>query len=601
MNARPVYVLVITAAITLAGAIPGASQGCETIEWRSPEPFGSSFGRVIFANGIFLAAAGHSHVATSTDGETWTLRRVTDSEVLLVYPYWDGSQFIVTAAYGRLYTSPDGVDWTMHQTSGYATITAVARKGATTVVAYQYGSVAASTDWQSWPVVYYSPNTIIAIAVSNSEFIAVGSPNPILRSTDGFSWSDVTPVPTPVSQLENVEWNGSQFLAVGTGGGTFRSIDGLLWQQAYVSMSTALRGIAWDGSRWVVKGEWPLLVYSSPDGSSWTLEADIEAPKATEGLAYGNGRYVIVGSFGVNLSSTDRVNWVHQYSGPYDHLNGVATSGVRLVAVGESGATVSSPTGRSWTAHPLPSAVDLHGVAWSGTEFLAVGETGALWASPDGVSWSERPIGGVVDTLYGVVSAADHVVVGGSGTIASSSDGLSWTTVASTVVEDLHAVAANGSVYVAVGDGGTIVTSPDATTWTQRASGTTRDLRTVLWDGSTFYATGRDGELVRSSDGISWTDGAPLTSPNGTTTHDLEHHLGTYVAANRSTGIMISSDMTSWTVSSEWDTFHALAPTNTGMVAVGLHGSIIGLECWGIIFADGFETGDLWRWSGSAP
>jgi len=594
-------VLIVVSVVAFTGATQAAAQSCEPIEWRSPTPFGYSLNDVVFGNGVFLAPAGGyqgNHVAISSDGATWTLHRVTDTEPGIWKAYWSGSQFIVTAGSRQLFTSPDGVDWTRHQVGGiFGGISDVVSQGTTTVVSDNDGVLVRTTDLQTWSVVHYAPRRINALAASDSVWIAVGDYNMILRSTNGTTWNDVSPsLPSGVA-LHDVLWNGSYFLAVGVGGHTFRSSDGLVWQESYVGYADALRNIAWDGSRFVVKGFAPPGIYSSLDGLAWTYEALIDVENLTWGIAFGNQRYVIVGDFGVNLSSTDRSTWIPHYSGPYDLLRGVATSGAKLVAVGESGTTLSSAMGREWSAHPLPQSIDLYGIVWSGTEFLAVGEMGAMWASVTGETWSERPIGAVTETLYEIIAAADLVAVGEIGTIVMSTDGSSWTSAASTVSADLHAVASNGSVYVAVGDSGTIVTSPDATSWTERTSGTPRDLRTILWDGSSFYATGNNGDLVVSSDGVTWTVGDPLTYPNGSTTHDLELYRGTYVAANYSAGIMTSTDMTNWSVNSKWRTFYALAPSATGMVAVGLHGSIVGLECWGIVFTDGFETGNSSNWS----
>lgn len=605
MDSRFIRWLIVLVALNLAAGAHATAQECESIEWRSPTPFGYSLWDVVFGNGIFLASATDGHVAISSDGESWTLHRVVDFgnglDPGLEKAYWDGSQFIVTAGYNGLYTSPDGIAWTHYLVGGlFGGVNGVATKGPRTVASDRAGVLLTTTDWQTWSVVHYAPRDINALAASDSEFIAVGDYNMILRSTDGISWIDVSPVLPAGAELYDVLWNGTYFLAVGVGGHTFRSTNGLVWEEGDTGYSSPLRSVTWDGSRFVVSSFLSSQVFSSLDGLSWTYEVEIDPEHFTWGIAWGNQRYVIVGSFGVNLSSTDRSTWVPHYSGPYELLRGVATSGSRLVAVGESGTTMSGATGRNWSAHSLPQTIDLYGVVWSGTEFLAVGEVGALWASATGDTWSERPIPGVAATLYEIIAADDLVAVGAAGTIVTSADGSSWAPVASTVSTDLHAVASNGSVYVAVGDGGTIVTSPDAASWTERASGTTRDLRTIMWDGSNFYSTGHNGDLVVSSDGISWTDGDPITYPNGSMTYDLELYRGTYVAAN-SFGMMTSPDMTNWTVHPDWSTFYALAPTPTGMVAVGLHGWIVGLECWGIVFSDGFETGGTSNWFAVLP
>ena len=124
MDSRFIRWLIVLVALNLAAGAHATAQECESIEWRSPTPFGYSLDDVVFGNGVFLAPAGRyqgNHVAISSDGASWTLHRVVTSarsDPGLWKSVLDGSQFIVTAGYRQLYTSPDGIDMDRHQVGG---------------------------------------------------------------------------------------------------------------------------------------------------------------------------------------------------------------------------------------------------------------------------------------------------------------------------------------------------------------------------------------------------------------------------------------------------------------------------------------------------
>jgi len=84
----------------------------------------------------------------------------------------------------------------------------------------------------------------------------------------------------------------------------------------------------------------------SPDGggagTTWTQRTS-GTGNELEGVAYGNGRFVVVGEGGTILTSPDGVNWAAQASGTGNNLEAVTYANGRFVAVGWFGTILTSP------------------------------------------------------------------------------------------------------------------------------------------------------------------------------------------------------------------------------------------------------------------
>src|SRR5947208_17052145 len=86
-------------------------------------------------------------------------------------------------------------------------------------------------------------------------------------------------------------------------------------------------------------------------------------------IAYGQGKFVSVGSRGTIVISSDAVNWINLTPGSSD-LTAIAAEPDRLVAVGDGG-IASSTDAVTWSHQ---NAGTLHGVVYGGGQYVAVGE-----------------------------------------------------------------------------------------------------------------------------------------------------------------------------------------------------------------------------------
>jgi hypothetical protein len=224
-----------------------------------------------------------------------------------------------------------------------------------------------------------------------------------------------------------------------------------------------------------------------------------------DGVAFGNGLFVMVDDGGGIATSTDGSNWTPQ-AGTGTELNGVAWYGGSYVAVGNvettDGVVYTSPLATRWTPVDPGVAENLLAIASAprALEFVAVGQSGTVVTSSDlGATWVADTVTNLTENdLNGVTYGGGHyVAVGSSGTILSSTDGVNWIQANYlTTANNLGGVAYGDGLYVAVGDNGWTVVSLDSTNWTSISSPTINHLYAVTYGSSGFVAVGDNGTIL---------------------------------------------------------------------------------------------------------
>lgn len=231
---------------------------------------------------------------------------------------------------------------------------------------------------------------------------------------------------------------------------------------------------------------------------------------ASDGLIggdYGSGQYVIAsrGANGGVLRSEDAENWIFQ---PLGHdLQDVAFGNGRFVTVGSSGSMLTSTDGTSWTELPKLTNFDIQGIHYAQNMFLAVGSYGDMLASTDGLNWTTRPA--ITNRGYYDVAFADGlwVTVGTDNLIFTSTDTINWTDELNNVIpaHGYHGVGYGNNTWVAVGNPGSrVFTSSGDGNWTQQNIGVTASHDAVASAYGRIFITTYDGEILSSLDGITW-------------------------------------------------------------------------------------------------
>lgn len=237
-------------------------------------------------------------------------------------------------------------------------------------------------------------------------------------------------------------------------------------------------------------------------------------------VAFGNGRYVSVGSGGVVVSSTDLKKWTAAKSGTPAVLNDVRYGGGRFVAVGDAGAVLVSDDGLTWTFVTTASAGDLFGVTYSATLSLwvAVGASGEVSSSPDGLAWTVRHTGSGWLSDVAVSDFGFLAVEAGAAGELTSVDGISWTRTAQPLGGRCGVANGNGA-WVSADYEGNLFRRPSQAApavWQRPASGmwtAGSDCDVAAGDGFFAVVDVADGSLFTSTDGTTWTKKFDFGSP----------------------------------------------------------------------------------------
>ncbi len=369
------------------------------------------------------------------------------------------------------------------------------------------------------------------VAFGNGLHVAVGRDGTVATSPTGATWT-ITRYGNPATTVLNaVAFANGQFVAVGMGATRtgaaliMTSPDGTTWSVVETvanTVSAQLSDIAFGGGTWVaVGGAGANRILTSTDGRTWTARS---APGFANGskLTYGAGRFVAAGSGNTALTSTDGITWTNPTVAPANTLLvGVAFGGGRFVLVGRdanfTAAAFTSTDGTIWTAAPaIANASNNTGflnAVHDGTRFIAAGGVG-IFTSPDGTAWtrqtsalgnSARQLGPQAENIAAISFANGQTfVLGIYGSITTSTDGATWTRRSTGTVNDLGAVLHDGARFVVAGSGGTILTSADGSSWTQVTTGQTADFNKLAYSGTRYVAAGFNG-IYHSTNLTAWT------------------------------------------------------------------------------------------------
>jgi hypothetical protein len=254
------------------------------------------------------------------------------------------------------------------------------------------------------------------------------------------------------------------------------SRDGLTWEENTLGATIHGRALAWGNGVLVAMGRHrgaaapagAILV--SGDGRQWELVAS--PAQSLMAVSFAQGRFWAFGEFGAFWTSTDGRTWRDQSRPQSVQFNDVAFGNGRYVVVGNV-SWLSSADGETWTEHRSicddllrcpgvvppggspPGALALFSVLFGKGLFVTQGGVGG-WVSADGLAWTEAP--GVVGN--GSFSLGRFVAIAPrSGEVVVSDDGRSWSSRTSYLVSD-EPLGCDGRVCLVVNDGILVVPNP---------------------------------------------------------------------------------------------------------------------------------------------
>jgi hypothetical protein len=532
-----------TAPVLLAFTAAVSAFAQQNWRWVNSIPASSQWKDVAFGNGVYVAVGLDATIATSTDGASWTIRRMSTAQTILNAVEFAAGRF-VAAGMGTpdrtgaalVMTSTDGISWTTNETVANAVnaqLLDIAYGGGTWVISGFGGArFLSSTDGSTWTQRGAPGFAVPAkVAYGAGRFVAPASGNTAYTSTDGTTWTSVTVAASTNTTLEAVAFGSGKFIVVGRDSNflaaVFTSADGTTWTPA-----NAIPG-AVPGNGFIAAAASPTgfvaaggsFVYSSADGVTWTARTSGlpsvpgQLGSNTEGVSgasYANNQFFVVGIAGSIVSSPDGTTWTRRSAGTVANLGAVLHDGTRFVATGSGGTVVTSTNGSAWTQLTTGSTADFNTLAFGAGRYVTAGFNG-IYHSANLTNWTAVS-GTTFDRWTAAAYGGGRFVVANSATtlgVRHSTDGVTWSTAVGIggAGGNTNGLVYGNGVFVLtmVGFGSTpakIYTSTDGTGWVQRGAGvipTGTSLFSVAFGAGRFVILTGNRTSLTSTDGITWT------------------------------------------------------------------------------------------------
>jgi hypothetical protein len=276
----------------------------------------TSWNDITYGNGKFVAV-GNYKIAISNDGINWKLM-FFDNTFNNVY-YGNGT--FLTGDIDLIFSSSNGVDWNgQYLPHGYHE-SVVAGNGkyiifdrAGTSPSLYTGKILYSTDLLNWTTVLnHTTRADFNNAIyANGIFIFLAQDG-LYYSNDGINWN----INNTLAGFSGISYGNGKFVAVHSGAYNNNyaySEDGITWN-FYTYREYASECIAYGNGYFVSAGTYNYqnnnirICYSS-DGINWNkVNTNIDHQFSVRRIAYGNGKFVIIGWNKTLLYSTDIINW----------------------------------------------------------------------------------------------------------------------------------------------------------------------------------------------------------------------------------------------------------------------------------------------------
>jgi hypothetical protein len=436
-----------------------------------------------------------AHVG-SLDGTTWTERSKPDDTGLFGVTYGDGT-FVAVGNNGTVCLTSDGIAWQKINAGTDRRLRSVVYGGGQFVAVGQNGIIVSSKYGSDWTI--RSPKTdfqirdkvLRSIVEGSLGTVAVGEGGPLLVSRDGNTW---TQAPNGGTVLEHIPgeftWTQAKADAAVRGGRLARTfiLGDVATKAGWLAVSDqgAEGQWRWEGAGDAVSGI-PWLAGQPNGGLSenyavWNGNGGVEDRPGNQangyfiervnewdrgisltGVAYGLGRYVVVGS-GRIYSAVDPSAWRLATGDSKANFQAVRFLNGMFVALGDGGAISTSTDGLAWTARSSGVTTSLRDVTFANNKFVAVGLGGTIITSADTINWKKIETGNTTD-LYGVTAGMGQFVIVGDNLVWTSDNGDIWR-LRSLSDRQLRTVQFVNNQFIAAGVNGVVIVSVDARSWT---------------------------------------------------------------------------------------------------------------------------------------
>jgi hypothetical protein len=372
-----------TVAATSTDGVQWTIQPSGTSPYGPPAGNGRTWIAASMSGGNPPFASSGNTLRRSADGITW----LDVDAVAPINPQraiWDGAQFVAVGT-GGMATSADGQTWSLLPAPD---LTAVVWAGDRFVAVGRHGTVAkgvayTSLDGLTWTPASVPPaGPVASLAWTGTQLVAVGAQGGVYTSPTGDVWTrQAVPTIAVTVDLASVTWSGSMLVAVG-GQTALSSVDGVAWTAAPVAGLGAsnLAAVTWGAGRFVAVGDQHAA--TSSNGTDWNATREEDSDSYLLGVAWNGTRFVAVGYWmfthigaasPIALVSSDGLTWAGSDVPPLGYVwTNVFWTGLELAATDQSGLLMLSTDGLTWRQDTLfPGGVTA--VAGNETALVTVG------------------------------------------------------------------------------------------------------------------------------------------------------------------------------------------------------------------------------------
>ena len=290
----------------------------------------------------------------------------------------------------------------------------------------------------------------------------------------GLTWKEAANSTFGSSAIRNVSYINNKFFAVGDDGKIAYSTDGKIWTAVITAFTDTIYGIAYGDGMYVIAGTF--IFKHSTDLMTWTdippNVFGIPGPgnRIIYDIVYSDNQFLACGSNASTFRSIDGITW-ERWNNPlewYDDLKVSIYDANTYIAAGGRSVMVFSTNNtilQKIDLNPFTSQNEISGIAYGDNRFVAAGVEGLIIYTDDiTVQWTRVPgalksfgYAQIYDITYG---DGKFIVVGSKGYIGHSKDkGESWITAKESTFDNtaiIRSVAYGNGVFVAVGANGQI-------------------------------------------------------------------------------------------------------------------------------------------------
>lgn len=480
--------------------------------WRPAAAFpGGFFSGIAYGNGTLVAVGSAGTIATSRDGTVWRDVSPPVYAAISKVRFLNGG-FWATMG-GNLLRSADGLGWTVVTTGANELADIAFKEGV--YVAVGNGQVARSIDGINWNVVGMANVTFTSIVIGNGLFAARAGNDRVYLSEGGETWASNVP-PGGVPQVRSgISFFAGKFFVIRFQG-IYSSPDGTNWTLAQAIPGETREGehyyavMAPGPSRMLFLAEATRAIIRTDDGVAFVTETTLESAVAG---AHTESEFFIV-SRGIKRSPNG-VIWTLVRPPIFDHnpprvhfANGrffITDDGGALPG---SGIVEYSDGIDEWNQR-ISFTLPIVGVAYGASKYVAASTIDdGIFTSADGVNFARVTSTGSRAPISLVFEDGEFLTASvGTGQISRSANGTTWTGSGTAAATATFWATKHGGTAVASGYQGRMYYSSNAGAWQQVASGYSSSIYTVTHGDGKFVAGGFNGAVPFSFDGVTWHQG----------------------------------------------------------------------------------------------